>query len=161
MAIVNAEQKTIASTAANTVAYSMAIAPGDLEFLDEVHFRLTGTTGGGGTNTRHVRVTCQIDGATAVEIAHMTTTGNADSWAVEGTIEVQANTVVHAAAKTFAGSVATVWDTRISVGDLDLNGLVLAVEIWTDVSGLIATQLVKMAGQKAGMRNVPASAKRS
>jgi hypothetical protein len=155
MAIVNAEQMTIASTAANTVAYSMAIAPGDLEFLDEVRFRLTGTTGGGGANTRHVRVTCQIDGATAVEIAHMTTTGNADSWAVEGTIEVQANTVVHAAAKTFAGSVATVKDTRISVGDLDLNGLVLAVEIWTDVSGLIATQLVKMAGHKAGMRNVP------
>jgi len=154
-AIVNTLQATITGTVANTVIHTMAIQPGDLRALDEVHFRLAGTTGGGGTNTRHVRVTCQIDGATEVEIAHMTTTGNGDAWSVEGTIEIQNTTVVHAAVKQFVNSAQTYRDTRPSGGDLDAYGFTLRVQVWTDVSGSVATQLVKIAGQKAGMRNVP------
>ena len=41
-------------TAANTVQRSMAIAPGDLEPLDEVHLRIAGQTSGGGNNVRHI-----------------------------------------------------------------------------------------------------------
>lgn len=153
--IVSTAQNTVSSTTANNAAYNMIVAPGDLEALDEIHLRLAGTAGGGGSNTRHVRVTCKIDGATAVEIAHMTTVINGDSWAVEGTIEVQSNAVVHATMKAMAGSTQTVKDTRLTGGNLDSNGLSLVVEAWTDVSGLVAVQLVKIAGQKAGMRNVP------
>jgi hypothetical protein len=153
-AVVNTGQDSNSATSANAVAYTMTIAPGDLAALDEVHFRLAGTTGGGGTNTRHVRLTCQIDGSTAVEIAHVTTSSNGDCWAVEGRIEAQTNTIVHAAIKECVASTATCKDTRIAGGDLNGNGFVLNVEIWTDISGSVLTQLVKIAGQKAGMRNV-------
>jgi hypothetical protein len=154
-AVMNTAQKTISTTAANTLAYTMAIAPGDFASLDELHFRLAGTTGGGATNTRHVRVTCQIDGATPVEIAHLASAVNGDSWAVEGTLEIQSNTVAHASVKRFTESEGAVTDTRITGGDLDAQGLVLNVEIWTEVGGSVLVQLVKIAGQKAGMRNVP------
>ena len=153
-AIIETSQTTVTSTTPNQTFRSMTIAPGDLGLLDEVHFRLAGTTGGGGTNIRHVRVTCRIDGTSDVEIAHMTSSVNGISWAVEGTIEVQSNQVVHATSKAFSGSQATVKDTRIINGNLAANGLVLTVEIWTDSSGSLAKQLVKIAGQKAGMRNV-------
>jgi hypothetical protein len=154
-AIVDTAQDSITSTTPNDVAYSMTIAPGDLAALDEVHLRLAGTTGGGGTNTRHVRITCQMDGATAVEIAHMTSVADGDCWAIEGTIEVQTNTAVHAAVKELVGPATTCKDTRVTGGDLAADGLVLTVEIWTDGEGSVLTQLVKIAGQKAGMRNVP------
>jgi len=154
-ATANAAQNSISSTTANAIAYEMTIAPGDLGNLDEIHFRLCGTTAGGGSNARHVRVTCQTDGTTAVEIAHMTTTGNGDSWAVEGTVEVQSNAVAHASIRQFVNSAPTYKDTLVVGGDLNAHGLVLRVEIWTDVAGEVITQLVKIAGQKAGMRNVP------
>ena len=152
-AIVDLSQTTITQNTPNTAFHTMTIAPGDLAFLDEVHFRLAGATGPG-TNTRHVRVTCMTDGATAVEIAHMASDVNGESWAVEGTIEVQSNHAVHATSKAFVGSQATIRDTRTTDGDLAAHGLVLVVEIWTDTDGAFATKLVKIAGQKAGMRNV-------
>ena len=96
-----------------------------------------------------------IDGANPVEVAHMTVAETGASFAVEGTIEVQNNTVVHATMRSSANTASTVRDTRITGGNLAANGLVLVVEIWTDTSGLIGIQLVKIAGQKAGMRNVP------
>ena len=79
----------------------------------------------------------------------------AENLAVEGTIEAQNNAVVHATMRSSANTESTIRDTRIAGGNLAANGLVLVVEIWSDTSGSIGTQLVKIAGQKAGMRNVP------
>lgn len=154
-AIVDTSQSTIQSNTPNSVAHTMTIAPGDLALLDEVHLRIAGRTAGGGTNTRHVRVTCMIGGANPVEVAHMTVSENGASYAVEGTVEVQSNAVVHASMRSSANNASTLRDSRITGGNLAANGLVLEVEIWTDTSGAISTQLVKIAGQKAGMRNVP------
>ena len=84
----------------------------------------------------------------------MTVAETGASFAVEGTIEVQNNAVVHATMRSSANTESTIRDSRITGGNLTANGLVLVVEIWTDTSGSIGTQLVKIAGQKAGMRNV-------
>jgi hypothetical protein len=46
-------------------------------------------------------------------------------------------------------------DSRLTKGDLAGEGLTLTVQIWTENSGSILVQLVKIAGQKAGMHNVP------
>jgi hypothetical protein len=154
-AIVNTAQNTVTTTTANAVEYSMAIAPGDLASLDEVHVRLAGTAGGGGANVRHVRVTCSIDGTTEVEVAHLTTTLNGDSWAVEGTMEVQSNSVIHASFRQHTEGGGATLDSRLTKGDLAGEGLTLTVQIWTENSGSILVQLVKIAGQKAGMHNVP------
>jgi len=153
-AIVSAAQATVSSTTANNPVHTLTIAPGDLKTLDEVHFKLAGAVGNE-SNVHHVRVTCRIDGSIAVEIAHMTTATPQADWIVEGTVEVQANSIVHATTKVLVGSATTGTTTRTTGGNLDTNGLVLVVEMWTETSGSVTQQLAKLAGQKAGMRNVP------
>jgi hypothetical protein len=154
-AIVERTQTTIDSTVANNLVHTMTIAPGDLKPLDEVHFCLAGSTSGGGTNARHVRVTARIDGTTDTEIAHLTMPANFASWALEGVIDVHTDNIIHCSAKQIADSGTTSVDTRTTGGNLDLHGLTLKVELWTDGGGNVVTRLVKIAGQKAGMRNVP------
>ena len=152
----NGGQVGISETAANTVytAATMTIAAGDLDVLDEVHFRLSGSVDNT-ANNHHVRITCTTDAANPFEIAHFQTSNALDSWAISGVIEVMTNATVHCSA-TVSGSAGTSCDdTRDSNGDLDANGLQIAVEIWTETSGKVFLQSYAIAGQKAGMKNVP------
>lgn len=151
---VAAAQTSVTETTANTAfsAATMTIAAGDLTNGDAVHLCLAGTKSG--TNNSHIRVTCQTDGSTPFELAHIQTTTSGDAWEIAGIIEVQSNIAVYWRGQQITSAGATGLGVRNTGGNLTNNGLVVTVEIWTETSGSVEVQSYAIAGQKLGMRNV-------
>lgn len=151
-AVVDTDQLTISSTTTNNTVETMTAAAGDLVGKDEVHFQIDAITGASGGNARHIRVTCNIDGATDTEVIDFTETGNSVGLSVEGKIYIRSNTSVFATAKGFGTSPAG--KARVIAGNLSANGMIVKVQMWTETSGTIIQSIVKVVPQPAGLKAV-------
>lgn len=153
LAVINETGDNITSTTANELLEQVTFAPGDLAGLDKVLFEIPGQIWGG-TATRHIRVTANIDGATDVELIDWTESTHATPFTMRGELHFNSATNMDYRVEVIVDAKVSIVSEGTITGNVTTNGLDLVFEAWNSTTGgYIIIRAIRIAARIPGFVN--------